>query len=135
MKTKLTQFTQEIILKASPEELYREIMDSEKHSAFTGAEAIISQEEGGDFSVYGGYAYGKNLKLESGKRIEQSWRAREDQWPEDCMSTIVFTFKKLDEERTKLEFIQKDIPEAVAETFKKGWMDYYWNPLEKKYNK
>ena len=67
MKTKLTQFTQEIILKASPEELYQEIMNSKKHSAFTGAETVISKDEGGDFSVYGGYAYGKtsNWKAEN----------------------------------------------------------------------
>ena len=109
-------------------------MDSKKHSAFTGAEAVISKDEGGEFTVYDGYAYGKNIKLESGKRIEQTWRAREDQWPEDCMSTIIFNFTKVDEDRTKLEFLQKDIPEQVAETFKKGWIDYYWAPLEKKYN-
>jgi activator of HSP90 ATPase len=110
-------------------------MDAKKHSALTGAEAIIKDKVETAFSVYGEYAYGKNLELIAGKRIVQTWRAHDDKWPEECMSEVIFEFKKIDNSKSKIIFTHKNIPAAVAEQFKKGWIDYYWNPLREMFNK
>jgi activator of HSP90 ATPase len=135
MTTKLTSFKQQITLNTSCEELYSQIMDAKKHSALTGAEAIIKDKVETAFSVYGEYAYGKNLELIAGKRIVQTWRAHDDKWPEECMSEVIFEFKKIDNSKSKIIFTHKNIPAAVAEQFKKGWIDYYWNPLREMFNK
>ncbi len=59
---------QAVILKVSPHEVYEALMDSRKHSKFTGEEASISREVGGKFSAYGDYITGVNLELVPDKK-------------------------------------------------------------------
>ncbi|VVC03582.1 Uncharacterised protein [Candidatus Burarchaeum australiense] len=56
MKTKTLKEVVEF--DSSPHEVYEALMDSEKHSRFTGGKAKISREVGGKFSAYDGYAEG-----------------------------------------------------------------------------
>ncbi len=42
---------QTVTFKASPHEVYESLMDSAKHSKFTGAKASISREVGGAFTA------------------------------------------------------------------------------------
>jgi hypothetical protein len=49
------------------------LMNSRKHSKFTGAKAIISHKVGGKFSAYGKYIQGINLELVPARRIVQAW--------------------------------------------------------------
>ena len=46
-------------LNGSPNQVYESLMDSEKHSDFTGGKAEISREVGGDFTIMGGGLGGK----------------------------------------------------------------------------
>ena len=46
MKPKTTTITQKIILQASPEEVYNALLDSRKHSEFTGSKATGKAEVG-----------------------------------------------------------------------------------------
>jgi uncharacterized protein YndB with AHSA1/START domain len=59
----LKTIQQSVTLKVSPHEVYEALMDSRKHSKFTGEEASISREVGGKFSAYGDYITGVNLEL------------------------------------------------------------------------
>ncbi len=126
MKTKTIKQT--AVFKASPLEVYEALMDSKKHAKLTGEPAKISQKEGGAFSTYSGYATGKNIKLTPGKIIVQEWRASD--WPEKHYSEISFEFKK-EGKNTKMTFVQKGIPAEKCEDIKKGWKDYYWEPMKK----
>ena len=42
---------QTVTFKASPHAIYEALMDSKKHSEFTGGEAKISRKIGGKFSI------------------------------------------------------------------------------------
>jgi activator of HSP90 ATPase len=114
--------------KASPEEVYELLMDSKKHSAFTGAKAKIGKKEGDPYSAYDGYIVGKNIKLIPGKKIVQTWRAVDGKWPEDHESTITFDLKPSGK-GTELTFTHADVPENQVAEFKKGWKDFYWSPM------
>jgi uncharacterized protein YndB with AHSA1/START domain len=71
MKTRtLRQFA---TLKASPHIVYELLMDSRKHSKFTGAKAVISRKIGEKFKAYDEYISGVNLELVPDKKIVQSW--------------------------------------------------------------
>ena len=48
---------------ASPHDVYEALMDSEKHSQFTGAKATISRDVGGAFTAYDGALSGSILEL------------------------------------------------------------------------
>jgi activator of HSP90 ATPase len=126
MKTK--SFKQKITIKATPQEIYDALMDSKKHSAFTGDAAKIGKKEGDAYSAYGGYIVGKNVKLVPGKKIVQTWRSVDGKWPEDHYSEITFDLKKSGK-GTELTFTHKNVPENQVAEFKRGWHDHYWKPM------
>lgn len=130
MKTK--NIRQEIFIDAPPSQVYAALMDSKVHTEFTGDIAQIGKNVGDEFSAYGGYATGKNIKLERNKLIVQSWRA--SNWPIDHYSTIQFVFKSKNG-GTLLIFNQSGIPEDFVEDISDGWMEYYWKPLNAMFDK
>ena len=65
---------QVVTFRASPHDVYEALMDSKKHSAFTGDKAVISREVGGTFEAGTGYISGTNLQLVPDRKIVQSWR-------------------------------------------------------------
>lgn len=65
------------VVPASPRDIYDAWLDGKVHAAMTGGQpARITGEVGADFTAWNGYITGRNLKLEPGRRIVQSWRTR-----------------------------------------------------------
>ena len=120
---------QSVTFNATPHEVYEALMDSKKHSKFTGKKARISRKVGGKFTAYDGYIDGINLKLVEDKKIVQSWRGDEMDWPQDHFSTVTFEFKKV-KQGTRLSFTHKDVPDKKRDSINQGWKDYYWTPLK-----
>ncbi|MBI3412697.1 MAG: hypothetical protein HY051_01280 [Candidatus Aenigmarchaeota archaeon] len=96
---------QTILFRASPHDLYEALMDSKKHSAFTGSKSKISRKAGGLFFAYDRGLHGKNLELKiSFNRVKHG---------------------------TKLYFIQTDVPDKCAKSIAQGWHDFYWTPIKR----
>lgn len=104
-------------------------MDSRKHSKLTESEAKISRKVGSKFSIFEGSINGINKELEQDKKIVQSWRSEEEDWPAKHYSTVTFIFESI-EEGTLIKFKHTEIPSAVYESVKDGWNTYYWEPLK-----
>jgi uncharacterized protein YndB with AHSA1/START domain len=119
MKTKTIR--QIVTFKASPHVVYEALMDSRKHSRFTGDTASISRKIGGKLKAYGDYIEGVNLELVPDEKIVQSWRAND--WPEGHYSRVTFSLKGL-EKGTQLTFTQSDVPEEFYEEIGQGWEDF-----------
>lgn len=126
MKTK--NLSQTTVFSASARDVYNTLMDSKKHSEFTGGKAVMSQKVGGKFTAYDGYIEGTNVELKPGKKIVQSWRGND--WPKGYFSTITYALIEKGG-KTTLKFTQKGIPAEQYDSIKKGWVDYYWKPLAK----
>lgn len=111
-----------------PEEVYEALMDSRKHSGFTGAPASIRRNVGGRFSAYDGYIEGRNLLLIPGKKIVQMWRGSD--WPDGhyALTSFVLTGTR---KGTRLRFRQTGIPEDKVQSIKRGWIEFYWMPLKR----
>jgi uncharacterized protein YndB with AHSA1/START domain len=119
---------QTVTLPAAPRAVYRAWMSSKQHAAFTGDAARISRTVGGPFSTYGGYAAGRNLALEPGRRIVQSWRASD--WPEGVESKLTVRLAKV-RGGTRLTFVQTGVPPDQRGSIAAGWKEWYWDPLRK----
>lgn len=133
MKFELTTITDNVIIAASPEELYDAYVDAKKHSSFTGSKATGDGKVGGKFTAWDGYIFGKNLVLEKGKRIVQEWKTTE--WPEGYPpSKLELTFKKV-KGGTELSMVHSDVPAEQADDYKQGWTDFYWKPLKEYFKK
>ena len=132
MKTKTIK--QKIILSAEPSAVYKALMNAKEHAAFTGAATTVKDKVGAKFAAYDGYIEGKNLKLVKGKKIVQTWKAGEGNWPEGHFSTVIFELKKKGN-GTQISFTHSDVPVANAKSINNGWRLYYWNPMKEYFNK
>ena len=120
---------QTVTIKASPKDVYEALMDSKKHSTFTGRTAKISRKVGGTFMAHEGYIEGINLELIPNQKIVQSWHANEMNWPDRYFSTVTFTLSKV-KGGTKITFSHAGVPDEYREPINQGWKDYYWKPLK-----
>lgn len=123
---------QTVTFKTSPHDIFEMLMDSKKHSEFTGSEAKISRKVGGSFSTWDGYSTGVNLKIVKDKRIVQKWRAND--WPEGHYSVVTIELKK-DNGNTKLIFTQTDVPEDQYKSISDGWIEFYWSKIKEALDK
>jgi activator of HSP90 ATPase len=127
MKTKTIKQT--VTFYATPDKIYHLLMDQKLHEAFTGSKATISTKVNGKFDVFDGYCHGYNIELVRAKKIVQAWHFAEDGWPDDHYSICSFNFDA-DGNKTKLEFVQTEVPEHKVEELKNGWKEFYWEPIK-----
>jgi activator of HSP90 ATPase len=106
--------------------VYEALMDSKKHSEFTGDTASIDAKFGGHFRAYGDYISGTFVEIVPGKKIVQRWRASD--WPTGSSSTVTILLQETDG-LTTLRLTQEGVPEAFAEEIAQGWHDFYWDRL------
>ncbi len=132
MRTKTIRQT--VTLPAPPEVVYRTLVTAKGHSGFSGAPARISPKVGTMFTVWGGYIHGKNLELEPGKKIVQSWRPSEETWPEDYYSTVSITLAPV-KGGTRLTFVHSGVLPDHAGHLASGWKESYWVPLSAYFQK
>ena len=130
---KVKTIKQEVIVPATPVEVYEVFMDAKKHSAFTGSRATCDPRVGGEFTAWDGYISGKNLELEKGKRIIQEWVTTD--WPKNYPpSRLELNFKAV-KEGTEISMIHSEVPAEQADDTKQGWIDFYWEPLKEYFKK
>jgi uncharacterized protein YndB with AHSA1/START domain len=112
-----------------PREVYEALLDPAKHAEFTEQPATGDPRVGGKFTAHGGYISGEILELEEGKRIVESWTTT--QWPEGAPpSRLEFTFRPKDG-GTELTMVHSEVPAEQAESYRGGWITYYWEPLKR----
>jgi uncharacterized protein YndB with AHSA1/START domain len=120
---------QVVIVEATPAEVYDALMDSERHSQFTGCPARISREVGGSFTAMESLR-GKNLELVPGEKIVQTWQCDYDGWPKGHFSTVTIRLEPT-AGGTRLELEQVDVPAGCFRGIYEAWHKHYWLPLKK----
>jgi activator of HSP90 ATPase len=112
------------IINATPEEVYLALTNELTLSLWTGAQAKMVAEVGGEFSLWEDSIVGKNLVLEENKKIVQQWYFGDQ--PEDSIVTI-----KLHQHKrgTSVELIHTNIPEEDYENITDGWNTDYFGSL------
>ena len=123
-----TSIHQQVTFKATPARIYRALMSSKEHEAFTAnGKAKVSRKVGGVFSAHGGYVSGINVELKPGKRIVQAWRVRG--MADGVYSIVRFELKKV-RGGTRLVFDQTGLPPEHVGHLSSGWKARYWKPLK-----
>jgi len=118
---------QSIKIRATPAEVYEMLMDSKKHTRFTGQKANITKKVGGSVSCYDGYITATNLELKPAGLIVQAWRSRG--WPKGHYSIVTFRLSKAGK-NTRLDFTQIGVPAGDFRAKTQGWKTHYWTPLK-----
>jgi activator of HSP90 ATPase len=133
MAKETTTITQKELILAKPIQVYNALVDAEKHTEFTGSQATSNPKVGGKFTAWEGYIFGKHLKLEKGKRIVQEWKTTE--WPEGYPPSIVEFTLKPTRNGTELTMVHSNVPAEQADSYREGWTEYYWKPLQQYFKK
>ena len=118
-----------VLLDALPETIYAAWLSSEKHSEFTGSEALIDAKVGGKFTAWDGYIEGTTLELQPFGKIVQAWRTTE--FPENSSDSKLELYFEPENGETRLTLIQSEIPDGQTEEYRQGWIDYYFEPMQK----
>lgn len=120
---------QTVFIPAPPREVYEALLDPEEHAEFTGAEATGDPVVGGELTAYDGYISGRILELVEGEKIVESWSTTE--WPEGAPpSRLELTLRPKDG-GTELTMVHSEVPAEQAESYRQGWIDHYWEPLQR----
>ena len=133
MKLSTTMITQEVLIPASPAEVYEALADPKKHAAFTGTGVTGQPKVGGEFSAGDGYISGKFLELTKGRRIVWGWSTTE--WPSGYPPSRVEITLSPSKGKTKLVMVHSEVPKSQAESYRQGWIDFYWDPLIRYFEK
>ena len=121
------QFEVSAVIPAKPETIYKAWLDSKEHTAMTGGEATASAEVDGEFTAWDNYISGRNVELEAGKRIVQSWRTT--QFTEEEADSQIELFFEDHEEGCHLRLLHTKLP-AHGEQYRTGWVNHYFNPMK-----
>ncbi|MBI5944120.1 MAG: SRPBCC domain-containing protein [Chloroflexi bacterium] len=121
------EFVLTVTLRAKAEAIYKAWLSTEGHAAMTGSPANVDGSVDGDFSAWDGYIQGMFLELEKNKRILQAWRSAE--FPAEAQDSIVEILLEESHGKTTLTLKHWNIPAGQAESYKKGWEDFYFKPM------
>lgn len=130
MKDKFNLKTQ---LSAEREKVFKAWLSSDGHSAMTGSPARIEPRVGGKFSAWDGYITGKTLELKPYSRIVQAWRTSEFE-ESDPDSRVEIELEAV-KGGTRLTLTHSNIPAGQAESYKSGWEEWYFSPMQEYFKK
>ena len=118
---------QSVVIEATPLRVYEALVTAKILAAFTGSPATGSRRVGARFSVWGGYIAGVHRELVPGERIVQDWSTTE--WPEGApVSRLELTLTPVPK-GTELRMVHSNVPASQADSYRQGWIDHYWKPL------
>jgi uncharacterized protein YndB with AHSA1/START domain len=111
-----------------PERVYSAWLDSDAHSAFTGATAKIDPVIGGKFALLDGAVLGRTVELLPGRRIVQTWRAKE--FPSGCRDSRLEIQFEGAEGSTRVTIMHSLLPPGQGERHKQTWIARYFQPMK-----
>jgi activator of HSP90 ATPase len=124
---------QAVIPNATIRQVYEAWMDSRIHGEFTGGPAEIEPEVGGKFTIFDGYITGETLELTPFTRIVQAWRTTEfpDGAPDSRLEVLLESLP----DGCRLTIDQTNLPEDQVDSYKSGWMEYYFDPMTRYFSR
>ena len=123
----LESFEVSAVIPATPRQVYDAWLDGDRHAAMTGGAATGRPQVGAEHSAWDGYIIGRNIELEPGRRILQSWRTTE--FSEGSADSLLEVVLGEIEGGTKLTLRHSEIPDGRAGSYKKGWTEHYFEPM------
>src|SRR5690606_30880632 len=115
----MKDFKKYFIIPATPQEVYRALVNPFAIQNWTGEVAVMQEEPDSEFSIFGGDIVGKNLRFETDKLIEQQW------FFGDHEDSVVLIKLHPHGEHCSLELRHHNIPDEDFEDIVIGWNEVY----------
>ncbi|MDE2230153.1 MAG: SRPBCC domain-containing protein [Alphaproteobacteria bacterium] len=118
------------VIPATPQAIYDAWLDSKGHAGITGGQpATCSAVVGGAFTVWNGFITGRNLALEPGKRIVQSWRTT--RFVESDPDSEIEVLLEPVPGGTRITVNHRSVPDGHTSYRDGGWQRSYFDPMKK----
>lgn len=115
---------QSYIVHAAVTKVWKALVDPVQINEWGAGPAIMSDETGFRFSLWGGGVTGKNLEVKPRKMLIQEWIS--EKWSKPSRVQISLTFEN---QRTYIDLLHEDVPDNDRDRINKSWKDYYFEPL------
>jgi len=112
------------LIDAQPQDVYNALTNAATLQLWTGEPAVMSEEEGSEFSLWEGSIEGLNLEFVKGKKIVQQWYFG-DQEASSIVTIILHEYKS----GTSAELRHTNIPDEDYDNIVEGWEDNYFGSL------
>ena len=113
-------------LPAAPSRLYEMYLDADMHAAFTGAPVTIEPRAGSPFLAFDGMLSGTMLHIDPHRLIVQTWRS--GNWPAGAIDSVLTLTFHAEQDGTRIELVQINVPDEDFAGVSEGWQKYYWTP-------
>jgi uncharacterized protein YndB with AHSA1/START domain len=120
----MKDFKKYYIIAAPPDQVYLALTNEATFQLWSGDQADIQAEPGGEFSLWDGSIVGKFLELEPPNKIVQQWYFGDQ--PEESIVTIKLHPHA---QGTSAELRHTNIPDTEYQDIVDGWNDVYFSSL------
>src|SRR2546428_4312821 len=128
------EFSVSDFIPARAQDIYDAWLSSNGHEKITGGQkAQISAQEGAAFTVWNGYITGRNLTLEPGRRIVQSWRTTKFT-DADADSQIEVVLQPATG-GTTVTVRHSNVPDGHTSYRDGGWQRSYFEPMKQHFKR
>jgi uncharacterized protein YndB with AHSA1/START domain len=120
----MKDFKKYYLIAAPPDQVYLALTNEATFQLWSGDQADIQPQPGGEFSLWDGSIVGKFLELEPPNKIVQQWYFGEQ--PEESIVTIKLHPHA---QGTSVELRHTNIPDTDYQDIIDGWNDVYFASL------
>jgi activator of HSP90 ATPase len=126
MMSELKSINQKYMIDADITSVWQALVDPVEIEEWGGGPAEMSDQEGEDFSLWGGEIHGTNRQVEAPKLLVQEWYSSD---APDQQTKVTFKLSE-NEGKTSLELVHENILPENYDDLSQGWKDYYLEPLK-----
>jgi activator of HSP90 ATPase len=116
---------QSYIVHAPAKLVWSALVDPKLIEQWGAGPAVMSEEAGTKFKLWGGDIFGKNIEVVAKKKLVQEWYSGD--WKSPSKVHIA-----LSEENgnTYIDLLHEDVPDGEKEKINKGWKNFYFGPIK-----
>jgi activator of HSP90 ATPase len=122
-------FKKSFRINAEPSDIYSAITNPYTIELWTGYPAIMSEEQGSEFSLWDGDITGKNLEFVKDEKVVQEWYFGDK--PEQSIVTITI---QPDNGNSLVTVEHVNIPDEDFADIAEGWREYYFGAIMNFFN-
>ena len=105
--------------------VWKAFVDPHEIDAWGGGPAVMDDNEGTAFSLWGGDIHGKNIEVVINKKLVQEWYGGD--WLEASRVTFIFNSEG---NKTQVSLLHENVPDAEVKDIDSGWDDYYLGQIK-----
>lgn len=113
-------------ISAPIDKVWQAFIDPDVIEEWGGGPAVMDEQEGTEFSLWGGEIHGVNTKVVAEKLLAQDWYSG-DGWDEPSKLTISFAKEGIG---TTVKLEQDNVPLDEVDEIIQGWEEFYLGPLQ-----